>query len=420
MSEATKNKATAAAICILLITLIEYSGNIVNPIVATIMADMPQYPANAIILIMTIPNVGFIFGPVIYSTLSRRHPTRLLVSIGLTIGIVFGTIPAWLGQQYYLILACRVLYGFGIGMIFTAPKVLINGNFNEKDGARLMGFSEVVGSAGMMMFQSLSGFLAVRDWHFSMYLHLLLLIGLAAIILLPRRNDPGSSRYVPAEGVVDIRVTEEEKTTKKSLKEMFPPIIWFYWLSTMGWMLAAFILLTNLSIYVDQLGLGDASDVGMMLTLNAFLGVVGGLIFGPLFKRIGDWTLPVAFFIAVLGFTSVSFSPSMFALYLGVGLMGFASPICISATFQLVGRRAPRETSALATSICISLQFAIQIVSPLFATAILKLLGVSTGDIRNLLIVGLVEFIILFTITVIVTARYRHNRRVGQLGQSAA
>ncbi|MDR2672247.1 MAG: MFS transporter [Coriobacteriales bacterium] len=407
MTTTKKNGIISLCLCITVVACVQYGAVIVNPISAAMIQAMPEHAITTIMLVLTLPNFGLVLGSPTYAWLSRRFPTRTIIGIaGLGVA-VFGTMPAFLGTDLPLILVCRLLFGFGAGILFAIPKVLVASNMNQKDSARWLGLIEVFGSIGMVVYQTAAGYLAMSGWHYPFYLHLVPLIAVVIVVfLLPKEKDPGSKFYVPTEGAVNARDTKDAKTGKVEklpFFKKFPPVVFLYWVYAFMFLAGIFVLLSNIAILVTSNGYGVESDIGMILSTHTFVGMFGGLCFGFLFRKLGEWIFPFACLLGVISYFAVYFSTGLEAIYFGSGLVGFGAPQIMAAIYQRCGRTAAASVSALAVTIAIAAQNLSQVLEPYWMTALCDALGFNTADGRDpFLVFGII--ISVFTVIAVIQA----------------
>jgi MFS family permease len=391
--------------CVVVLAFLQQTNVIAIPVIADIIGTFAQlgYDPTTIMWYITICNVGCVIGPIIYSALANKVPTKIIIIAASAVIVVFGSAPAVLGTDLTMMLVTRFILGFGVGIIFSASPVLINANLDEKRGARWMGFVQVFGSIGQVAYQTSTGFIALADWHLSMYLHAAsVLIILVVLFALKPENDPGSKKFIAPEGAVDAQKALAEGADKLTFSERFPFAVVVYWIFIFISVTGIFLFQANLSVLVatPQIG-GTSADAGLMLSVHTLVGMVAALVFGFVFNKIREWVMVLGAIIGAISLACCYLATDQVLLYVGSGLLGVAAPMLVAACFQLAGRNAAPTAAAMAVSVSVAAQNIGVICEPLWATPILNALGLDANGGRDPFILGIVVFIIMIVLAAI-------------------
>lgn len=417
--DAKKTKLGLVGLCVLMLSLFQYTNVISMPVLASIMADMPEYAPTTVMWFQTLPSVGCIIGPILYSALSNKVPSRILVIIACAAIAVFGSLPALLGTALIPMLICRLIFGIAQGFIFTAPKVLINANMDEKTGAKWMGYLEVFGSIGMIFFQTASGYIGLIDWHLSMYLCLIMIVVAVVVgIALPAKNDPGSKHYLAGEGAVNAR-SQAASGEKLSFSKKYPASVWLYWIYVFVFVACIFNFQANTSTLVVAGGLGLSSDAGMILSCHTIVGMIGGIVFGLVFNKIKEFAIPTAALLLGISWMIIFAGGNLTALYIGAALSGFAAPLAVASCFQLSGRNAAAVASALAVSIALAAQNVGVIASPYIFAFIQGIFGMNAAAGRDGFLIGGIICFVLVVVSIITGITARNKAKAAQASDTA-
>lgn len=405
MNKAASRGIIGVLACVVVLSLLQQTNVIAIPVIANIIGTFAElgYDPQTIMWYITICNVGCVFGPIIYSALANKIPTKAIIIVSAAIIVVFGSAPAVLGTNLTAMLVTRFILGFGVGIVFSASPVLINANLDEKRGARWMGFVQVFGSIGQIAYQTSTGFIALTDWHLSMLLHAVsVLIIIVVLFALKPENDPGSKKFIAPEGAVDAQKAIAEGEAKLSFSERFPFAVVVYWIFIFLSVSGIFLFQANLSVLAatPQIG-GTSADTGLMLSVHTLVGLVAALAFGFVFNKMHEWIMVLGAAIAAISLTCCYLATDQVLLYVGSGLLGVAAPMLVAACFQLAGRNAAPAAAAMAVSVAVAAQNIGVICEPLWATPILNALGLDANGGRDPFILGIILFIIMIILATI-------------------
>jgi MFS family permease len=423
-SKATQSGIIGVMVCVVVLAFLQQTNVIAIPVISGVMATFVPlgWDPATVAWYITICNVGCVFGPIIYSAIANKVPTKFVIIVAAAVIVVFGSAPAFLGSDFIVILATRFILGFGVGIIFSASPVLINANMDEKTGARWMGFVQVFASIGMVVYQTATGFIGVIDWHLSMLLHAAsLLIILVVLLALRSDRDPGSKKFVAPEGAVDAQTAIKEGGDKLTFAQRFPLQVVIYWLFIFISVSGIYLLQVELSTLAptlpvlasDPAVLATTADVGLILSVHTITGLFAALVFGLVFNKIHEWVMVCGAVIAVFALACCYLATDMILLYVGAGLLGIAAPCLVAACFQLAGRNAAPTAAAMAVSIAVAAQNLGVIAEPLWTKPILGALGLDANGGRDPFILGVVLFIAMIVLAAInAVAAGRKNKKL--------
>ncbi len=267
---AEKKYGLKVKIAVLTIAVIMYTTSITTPALGNIAKAFPTVNPDLIKQIASIPALMMIVFSQLPGQLERFMSKKTILCIGIALSFV-GVLPAFFGGMTF-ILATRVVFGAGYGIVFAYSSSMIAYLFEGKERETLMGFKSSTGAAAGVVFQMLGGFLAVYNWRYA-FLAFLLVIPAFLIVLfwLPEPEKAGSGA---ADGASRGKLTG--KTWGLSIFNAFVNILQFSFMSTVA------IVMVGGKI-------GNAAQAGMVLTMFTAGAFAAGLLYGPftskLFKK---------------------------------------------------------------------------------------------------------------------------------------
>ena len=124
----------------------------------------------------------------------------------------------------------------------------------------------------------------------------------------------------------DMEMTKEESRKEKDRmnpKVFMYGIFIFIFIATYG------VFNNNMSFLIESRGIGDAATSGTVTALFLVGGVLGGLIFGPLNKKLNDYMYCVGFGFLVIGYLLVYAANGLPILFLGAVISGMSISQCM-------------------------------------------------------------------------------------------
>ena len=111
-----------------------------------------------------------------------------------------------------------------------------------------------------------------------------------------------------------------------------------------------------------------------MLTVLAISGTLFGFAFGVIFGRMHGWTLVLMLLVMALGNALFAWSSSIYLLYLGAILIGFAFVGTMSSLFCLIAQQMAVESVLFVTSMALAAGNIGALVAPVILTKLPELL----------------------------------------------
>lgn len=291
---------------------------------------------------------------------------RPMTIIGSALLVLGGVMPALVHGSFGIIIVAKLIFGVGLGMLMPLANALVIGLYEGQQQAKYLGWITLFMNAGGIVFQLVGGFIADAGGMAGWYLHFWA-YGIAIVCFLLSFFIPEPAKPAPAEGA------------HEKVKAKIPGIVW---------VIALLLCLVNIlnypvMMYMSNLfaarGIGGdnvASVTAMALTMFTVAGVIAGFLYGYMFKALGRFVLPVAYFLMALGAFLIWLASNIGVAVVGTSCLGFGFSMLMPSLMQIVGMRTPPERSAVA----VSLVMAIMNLGALAATYYLVALTGIIGD----------------------------------------
>lgn len=322
---------------ILSLSLVSMAITVVTPAMATFAA---VFPGQNITFISTLPTLFIVIATFISGAIMGKSVKyRTLAILGNTVALIGGIAPAIIGtpDNFALILVCRGIFGFGLGLMSPLGNALIIGLYEGQKRASILGYGTLCMNFGGIVCQMLGGALAGMDWKMTFWGHGFLII---AVLM---------SFFIPEPPKVEMPQGAADGPKPK------PGI------ATIGGAVLLVIFnivnypnMMNMSILFEQRNAGGAVAAATALSLYTVAGCIAGLIFGQLFKIAQRWCFLIGYIICTVGSVCIYFGTTNIIMTLGLCLIGFGFSIIMPAIMAWLGMTTHPAAIASATAIVLA------------------------------------------------------------------
>ena len=332
MSTQTQERLGKIMVPIMAIFALGASQGGVNAGMATMSMAFPDAGAN-IAYIVSIVALGMIPSGIISGAVTGKFiKYRTSIIAAIVLYVISGCWPFIAqGTSFAALLVSRFIFGFAVGWSYPLAQALVFKSVaDEHKRASWLGVGMCCFNLGSMIMEFAGGYLAVISWQACFLVYLIGIIPLVVVI------------FTLKEPETDAQQAEDlAKATGQAVKAKIPPITFCYML--MLTLVTGFAMPT---ILYCSFVIADPIVAGWILSAMTLVGAASGLTLGPVYKKLGKWTLPVS--ILVLGVLYVaaallsqpgSFNLALYAVAFLVGHWGFA--IIIPGTGDMVTNLTP-------------------------------------------------------------------------------
>ena len=370
----------------------------INQIATTV---FPDQSLATIQTTMQLPNLISPFLTIFFAFLigKGKASKRFFIIAGLFVVGFTGALALVWHTYFWQFAALSIILGIGLsGYISNATSLIID-NFTDDERQYISGYQTSFINGGGIIMSLCGGALAGLMWYGG-YLMLLLaaVVGVICLFAIPKHSmlEKAPETEAAAETVSDAGVRRGK----------LHPDVFFYSAAIFIFMLIYCVGGSNISTHLAPLG--NTGLAGIATAIQMAGGVVCGLFFGKLSRKLGDIMMSLSFVMIFIGFMILSLFPSSIVMsFVGVFISGMAMsmmlPQCMFSTSKVVDE----STSALATSLtsCIAPSFGGFFSAMIFTNITEALYGDSTVlRYRFTAVVAVIMAVITF---VIVTRRMR-------------
>ena len=353
------------AIPVLAIGLQDSASACISPAIASICASYPGIATSTVQLLVTLPSLTCCIVAVLYGWLSSRINPRTLVITGLCLFVIGGMAPVAI-TSFYGILACRFVLGIGAGLTLPACDSIIPRFYTGRLRENMMGWNMTVGALGCTIMVFVGGRFAVEDWHLSFLGYGVGLVSLVLVLLLMPR----------------VPMVKGQGGQRPPAREIVGGIRWLVWVEIGVYFvgnLFATLVTSNLSLFVEQGGIGTTAVSGDALSLQMVGAAIGALFYGWLKSRLGYRVIPFGWLVLGAGFFLVSQSTEAAGVYAGMMVAGAGVGIVWPAYCMRVTELCRPASQAMAIAIAGALQRFGNFINPVVGAWCVQVLSVGYG-----------------------------------------
>lgn len=368
-----KNKKVIAA-GLLVMSLTMACNSALAPILAEVGKFFPDASDSAIQIVLTLINLTTLPAMILEPLLEPKITKRNIAIIGTALMLIGGLMPQVLNTQLWMLYAASIVIGVGLSFVVVTSSSLISDYFTGLDKSRVMGFQSIFVSIGGTIIAKGSGLLtAMMDWKRG-YLVFLIALPIIIIILLT----------VPKGEVVP-------KAEKGEGSGISGSMIYFGVLCLItGIFVATFN--TNIAMYIDRKGIGDASTAGTVAAIMQVIGIVGGLILGTVVKVFKRFTIGASILVMAAGTALVGLSTSLAAICIGAALVGIGFAIRNPGAVTFGANMVPAAQASLAIAIISATYNVGNFISAYVVNPLAEMMG---DDIANRFIISAIALAVI-------------------------
>ncbi len=303
----------------------------VSPALAEIEKVFPNIPHAFFSMLATIPPLVCIPFAFLSNYLVRRKMRFRTMAIMGFLCLIIGGIGPYFSSSFISIVAWRMLFGVGMGLLSPLGTTIIFMFFAKEQAEIQAGYDIMANNIGAIIFQLFGGILCSSFGWRSTYLIYLILIPSFLIILF----------LFPEPNTV-YGVEREEKSNGK--KGHYGLALWKWCFLYFVFCVLFYPLVTDSSSIILNNGYGTTAGASILLTVYTLGGITGGFVFRM--KRIrgmGQRLFAIIFAICSIGFLFIILSHGLFAMTIGSFIFGVGYGLFMAAIVVFAGFSVPKD-----------------------------------------------------------------------------
>jgi len=304
------------------------------PVIADIALDFPDTDISLIQMIITLPSLMFVVISPLSGELSRHFRKKSLIMSGLIIYLLGGIFPYFFHNSIWQLLAGSVAAGCGSGFVMPMVNAEICDNFDMQERGTLMGLNSAFVAIGTLSFTFVNGQLVKFGWTTCYLIYLLLIPVIVTVqVCLPKEESP---KNLPKEKTGTLQIN---------------PYIAFLFILGFIYFAMQNAFNTNVSLLIGEKNLGGAQEASLATMVNTAGGILSGVLFGIIVRKLGDQIETCALGLAGIGFLLVFVLPKLLPILAGGALVGFGFSTFNSAGTFLLSKYLKPENNAFTVSV---------------------------------------------------------------------
>ena len=322
----------------------------ISPALAAIREAFPQISATQAKLVLTLPTLIMMPLGLYSARLTARIDKKKLLLVGMTLFLVFGVAGGFV-NDFRLLLLMRVLFGIGLGIMTPLSTSLIF-DFAPDPGRRskLLGIQGASNQLGGLVFMSLSGVLANISWRYSFLCYAFVIV---SIVL--------TTFFLPSIPPLQPKESAAGSGKQRLDKKLF--ILAFFAMMIFA---CYFVINTDLALFMDVEGIGDAEECGYALSLMRIPAILAGVMLACIMRKLNAWTMSFASVIMAAGYLIIAASHSYGILMVGCLIVGLGGGFALPPISLFLPRIVTPRQRTLGVAIIMSVAQLGQFISPLY------------------------------------------------------
>lgn len=343
----------------------------VSPVLGKIAEHYPDVNVSLVQMLITAPGILAIAVALIGGWLVTKASMKKLLLVSAAIAGITGFIPL-LADSFLLLFVSRVAYGVALGLATALNAAVVADFFEGEKRVLAMGIQSASVGAGLMVVQSVSGFLGRSSFRTSYLVNVIGFLSLAILII-----------FLPDRGKVKISGLESIQLNRSVFAIAIFEFLENFFLITFT---------TNIAMHLSGSLRGSTGASGLITGVFSASQILIGLLLGAITKKTKNMTMAAAMFLFSLGAVILVLFPGTIGMLMaGALLCGFSQGIFIPTSYVNVANCVSAASVTMASAVLTTAQCLGQLVSPVMINAAAKsVLGsVTTRNVYILAAAGM-------------------------------
>lgn len=340
------------------------SGVMINAtLIPELQAAYPELSRETIQSFISLPNLTRLAALLLSGMLAAKIGKKRLLLAGSLLFTVGGIFPLF-ADSYTLIMASRLVLGFGIGLMQPVGVSLIADYYYGEERGTLMGQQGAVVGVGNTILTFIIGVMINFNWKLSFVVYL---IGLVVFLLTWKfiPNDAKQSEGTEQEAIRTVK--------KKAVKLPSSVIVWVIFGVVFNLGLSCIFL--SLPLTVVEESIGTAADGANLMFAYSLAALIAGLVFGKFMKTFGRNAGTFAVGLMTVAWLTIGLTSNLILYYVLVSMGGLAYGWFMPYQLMEANKETTEENSTLATSLIFSAGALTNTIAPYFYSFVSRLLS---------------------------------------------
>lgn len=345
MEKILNKKGIKAAL--LAVNLGQLGTMLLSSVIADISKQFPEVSDQTVQFLMTTPGLFILVSSLISAYLTAAISKKRLTVVGIIMTLVSTVGGMFLNQNIILLYIWSALLGTGLGLWMPIVTAMVSDFFSGNERASLMGQVSSAQNIGAIFLTVAGGMLAMYHWNYVYMAYLIAIPGLILTLLfIPDEK--------PVKPVADTKISNTDK--KRSLKELgIDEAVILFSVIQMFFSIPYNAGPNNISLLLAERGLGTSQTAGIMSGLFLFGGILSGIYFGWLDKKVGKLTIPIGFAFISLGLFGLGIAKTIPVIMMFCVIGGMSLPLVLPQSSLGVVSGKKKSQYAMATAFLMAL-----------------------------------------------------------------
>lgn len=313
----------------MILSLILPSKEMVALVLAGVAKAHPEASVTSVQMVFTLITLIVVPAMLIAGKLVNRFTKKKLLIVCCLLMLGGGLMGYFCYASLLMLYVASALIGFGNGMLNPIVSGLIAEHFTGDERASVNGVQTLFVSGGAILLSLLVNFLGRSQWQGSYLLFLLTIPVLLVLIFL-----------LPAGSL------EKAENGKKG--RVLTPYLMFIILQVFLYSVGFMTFMTNISLYTDALGVGNASFMNSMQSIGC---VIIGLLLAPVMRISGKYCFALASVFGAVSMVILCLATGAPMLLLGSLVLGLGFGLLIPAGCVLIPDAVPASAITMGISL---------------------------------------------------------------------
>lgn len=300
----------------------------ISPVLGILSEKYQKYGTSMVQLLQTMPYLLLMVGSLLVGWLTTKITKKKIAVFGLLLIGFCGVLP-FFTESFAVLLAARLLIGFGFGIVGPMNTAIISDFFEPDSRASYMGLHVVGMGVGTMVGNLLGGVFINAGYRYFYLVYLIAFIGMAGVQVF----------------LIETPPVQTEKASDMKLSKMVFVISFASFVHTL--FINAYS--TNIGIYILENITDNPSITGIVTAVNAAFALMIGMLFGRISKVLKIYTLPFSILAAAVGYGALLVVPGMVGVYLTSALCGVSLSSFMAMASYLISISVEQEAVAKAS-----------------------------------------------------------------------
>lgn len=350
MSEAlSKGREWLVIIALLSLNIVEQSASVINATIPGMAKTFSNESLVHVELVTTIVSVFVTVFVLLSGAVVKQIGQKKTAILGLAIAAVASVIPA-ISNSFMVVIISRAILGIGIGLANPLAISMIGVFFYGDQRARLMGWRSAIAGIGTAIMTYVAGKLLVFGWHAAYWSYLLFIPTLLLFIFFV--PDPEKTGAVARQEAEQAKEKAAAAKQGRTIKQDSVGLIIVYTILIFLLLIFTMVFAVKLPTFFVQSHIGTATQASTTWSIVNIATVIGGFIFGPAYKLMRQYVLPLSVILGGICIFLIGKANSVLTIQIIAAISGIASSLAIPYIFTRVSEstspsRAPFFTSVV-------------------------------------------------------------------------